>query len=434
MMDFIWLFFIASFAGWVLETITAAIKQKRFMNRGLVNAPFCILYGSTLVFITVFSRELDGVWLFLGATLVATFFEWVAGHLIEKLYSEKWWNYSARKWNLDGYICLSASLTWGTLAFFMVKWGNAFVIKVFYLIPILIGKGLLVALSAILILDIFATIMVISRKNTDESFWYEVDCFFDKVTFGISNHLYNRINKRIETAYPEKVNITKEKARPDIFAYGLCFSKVFLLFFIGSFLGDVTETIYCRIEGGVWMSRSSLVWGPFSIVWGLGIALATMLLYKYKDKLNTFLFVVGSLLGGIYEYVCSVFTEIAFGKVFWEYSHMPFNLEGRINLLYCFFWGIATVVWMKYLYPKFSSWIEKIPVKIGKISTFVLVIFMCFNMVVSSLALIRSTQREQGIEAETVWQQAIDERFSDERLAKIYPNMIQVEKDTEIKR
>ena len=182
------------------------------------------------------------------------------------------------------------------------------------------------------------------------------------------------------------------------------------------------------------MSRSSLVWGPFSIVWGLGIALATMLLYKYKDKLNTFLFVVGSLLGGIYEYVCSVFTEIAFGKVFWEYSHMPFNLEGRINLLYCFFWGIATVVWMKYLYPKFSSWIEKIPVKIGKISTFVLVIFMCFNMVVSSLALIRSTQREQGIEAETVWQQAIDERFSDERLAKIYPNMIQVEKDTEIKR
>lgn len=426
-MDFIWLFFVASFAGWGLETITAAIKQKRFINRGLVNAPFCVLYGSALVFITVFCKELDGFWLFLGATLVATLFEWMAGHLIEKLYSEKWWDYSNRKGSLHGYICLSTSLTWGVLAFFMVKWGNALVIKAFHLLPTSIGKGLIIALSVVLILDVFATFMVISHKNAGESFWYEVDRFFDKLTFGISNHLYNRINKRIETAYPEKVNVTKEEARPDAFAYGLCFSKVFLLFFVGSFLGDVTETIYCRIAGGVWMSRSSLVWGPFSIVWGLGIALATMLLYKCKDKPDTFLFAVGSLLGGLYEYICSIFTEIAFGKVFWEYSHMPFNLGGRINLLYCFFWGIAAVVWMKHLYPKFSNWIEKIPVKMGKISTWALVIFMCVNMAVSSLALMRSTQRGHGIEAEKVWQQVMDERFSDERLAKIYPNMIQVE-------
>lgn len=39
---------------------------------------------------------------------------------------------------------------------------------------------------------------------------------------------------------------------------------------------------------GVWMSRSSVVWGPFSIVWGLAIALVTALLYKYKDRSNTF--------------------------------------------------------------------------------------------------------------------------------------------------
>ena len=134
-----------------------------------------------------------------------------------------------------------------------------------------------------------------------------------------------------------------------------------------------------------------------------------------------------NVLGGAYEYICSVFTEIAFGKVFWEYSHMPLNLGGRINLLYCFFWGIAVVVWMKHIYPKFSNWIEKISVKIGKITIQVLVIFMCINMTVSSLALIRSTQREQSIEAETVWQRVMDERFPDERLAKIYPNMIQVD-------
>ena len=84
------------------------------------------------------------------------------------------------------------------------------------------------------------------------------------------------------------------------------------------------------------MSRSSLVWGPFSIVWGLAIALVTQVLYKYKDRSAFWLFGMGTLLGGAYEYLCSVFTELVFGKVFWDYSWMPFNLGGRINLLYCF--------------------------------------------------------------------------------------------------
>lgn len=426
-MNYIWLLFVASFAGWVLETTTSAIKQKRFSNRGAVNMPLCILYGFALVFITVFCKELDGFWLFVGATLVATVFEWAAGHLIERLYSEKWWDYSQRKWNLDGYVCVSASLIWGALAFLMVKWGNVAVIKLFQLLPISLRKIVIIFLIVMLLLDILATIMVISHRNTNDTTWHKLDCFYDKITFKLGNRIYERINKRIEDAYPEKIFIEKEKENPEIFAYGLCFSKVFLLFFIGSFLGDITETIYCRVAGGVWMSRSSLVWGPFSIVWGLGIAMATVLLYRYKNKSDTFLFIVGSLLGGLYEYVCSVFTEIAFGKVFWEYSHMPFNLGGRINLLYCFFWGIAAVVWMKYLYPRFSDWIERIPKKVGKVATVLLVLFMSANMIVSSMALVRSTEREHDIVAESGWQKVMDNRFPDERLSKIYPNMIQVD-------
>ena len=78
-------------------------------------------------------------------------------------------------------------------------------------------------------------------------------------------------------------------------------------------MGDLTETVYCRITSGVWMSRSSVVYGPFSIVWGLGCAFLTALLYKYKDKNDRYIFVYGTVLGGAYEYVCSVFTELVFG-------------------------------------------------------------------------------------------------------------------------
>ena len=174
------------------------------------------------------------------------------------------------------------------------------------------------------------------------------------------------------------------------------------------------------------MSRSSLVWGPFSIVWGFAIAAVTVLLYRYRNRSDRFLFLMGTVLGGAYEYLCSVFTELVFGTVFWDYSKIPFNLGGRINLLYCIFWGFAAVIWFKALYPWLSRKIERMPKKIGKLVTWCLIVFMCVNMAVSAMALVRSRERSLGIEAQTTWQEVMDERFDDERLEKIYPNMIRV--------
>ena len=162
-------------------------------------------------------------------------------------------------------------------------------------------------------------------------------------------------------------------------------------------------------------------------MWGVAIAAASLLLYKYRDRSDRFLFLAGTFLGGAYEYLCSVLSELVFGKVFWDYSKMMFNLGGRINLLYCFFWGIAAVVWMKGLYPVFSGWIEKIPLAAGKVLTWILVLFFVVNMSVSGLALIRSDQRSEQIPAEYQWQKWMDEHFDDARLQKIYPNAIEVD-------
>ena len=172
------------------------------------------------------------------------------------------------------------------------------------------------------------------------------------------------------------------------------------------------------------MSRSSLVWGPFSVVWGLAIALVTVLLYKDRDKQEHHIFWVGVFLGGAYEYMCSVFTEIVFGKVFWDYSAMPFNLGGRINLLYCFFWGIAAVVWIKGLYPKAARLIEAILQKTGRLLTGVFMVFMVMNICVSVMALVRYDTRADGEMAVYGWERLMDERFDDARMERIYPNAI----------
>lgn len=425
--ELIWLFLIYSFLGWMLETILAATEQRRFVNRGLINGPLCTIYGVPIVILTIFGQELPLFWLFLGAMIVATVTEWIGGHIIERFYHERWWDYSDVKWNLDGYICLPASLVWGVLGTVSMRWGNGLLIRLYGFLPEGIGHLLVWILAGMLVLDVAATIFALSGIGRSTQKWEAVDSWFTSISLRIGQWLYGHVDRRIHRAYPKTVQIEKPQRDKTVFAAGCCMQKLVWLFFIGCLLGDITETIFCRITAGVWMSRSSLVWGPFSIVWGFAIAAVTDLLYKYKDRSDRFLFLMGTALGGAYEYLCSVLSEMVFGTVFWDYSEIPFNLGGRINLLYCFFWGFAAVAWFKIFYPVISGWIEKLPIGAGRILTWVIVVFMCCNMAVSTMALIRSNERSQGIPATQSWQQTMDERFPDERMEKIYPNAIKVE-------
>ncbi len=203
--------------------------------------------------------------------------------------------------------------------------------------------------------------------------------------------------------------------------------KLLWIFMISAFLGDIIETIYCRIVGGAWMSRSGVLYGPFSIVWGLGAVVLTLVLYRFVKKADRYIFVIGALLGGVYEYVCSVFTEIVFGTVFWDYSHMPFHIHGRTNLLYMVFWGILAVVWIRLVYPSLSKIIEKIPPTAGKIATWVMIAFMICNALLSSLAMARYTQRQEGIAPANVVDEFLDMTYEDEVIERVWPNAVIVE-------
>ena len=419
----LWLFLCYSFLGWVLETATAAVRKKRFVNRGMVNGPFCVIYGIAAALITSTTGELHGFWLFLDCVILATVIEWVAGHLIERWYRERWWNYENIRWNLDGYISLPTSLFWGALGVLVARFGNRLLLSLFGMLPSLLGRLTVFILTGLIAVDIIATAAVLSGRSRREEQWKATDRWLTSISRHLGDKIYGWVNRRIEKAYVVTRTEKKREAEAEgVFAAGCGFYKLVMLFIVGAFLGDITETIFCRITAGYWMSRSSVVWGPFSIVWGLAIAAATALLYRYRNRSDGFLFFAGTFLGGAYEYLCSVFTEIVFGTVFWDYSKIPFNLGGRINLLYCFFWGIAAVIWLKILYPFISGWIEKIPMRIGKILTWVLLIFMIVNMMVSALALARMDARASGIPAENVLEEWLDSSYNDDVMNRIYPN------------
>lgn len=419
--DFLLLFYTYSFLGWLLETAVATIKEKDFRNRGFVSGPFCFIYGFAAVVLTLFLNDLKGdpFFLFSGCAVMSTTIEWFTGKLLERIKLRKWWDYSHKKWNFDGYICLEYSILWGILGMAVILAGNDFLMVLFGFLPSLVRTVTLWVLTALAVIDISASLMstlhvgikiipLLRWSKTLQTWTYRLGEW-------VSAHVEYRIARSYAPVREETQTLEKEEITCDL-------TQLFWLLVIGALLGDLVETIFCRITAGRWMSRSSLVWGPFSMVWGLAIAVATALLYRDRDKDDRYIFLFGTFLGGAYEYACSVFTELIFGQVFWDYSAIPFNLGGRINLLYCFFWGIAAVVWIKLLYPFFSYVIQKLLNGRKRFLTTVMACFMALNIAVSMLALIRYDSRSKGIPASHSWEITIDQHFPDTRMERIYPN------------
>lgn len=421
-----YLFFAYSFLGWLGEVLTNAVRKRRYQDCGVLNGPLCILYGIGGLIISFALGDLQQSWFFLlglGA-VYATVLEWIAGHILERVSHTRWWDYSDRKFNLDGYICLGASVLWGLLSVFMVKWGNPLLLFLFDLIPGGVRAAVLWAGIVVFAIDAVGTFLTMLGLRYRWPPAEAVENRLANLTLRAGLWILGRVERRMTKAHPAVTFEREKKARATVFAAGCSPYKIVLLFIIGAFLGDVVETIFCRITAGYWMSRSSLVWGPFSIVWGLAIALVTLLLYRYKDKSASWLFVTGTLLGGAYEYLCSVFTEVVFGAVFWDYSAIPFNLGGRINLLYCFFWGFAAVAWFKVFYPPLSRMIERIPRIFGKVLTWCLCLFMVADMAVSSMALVRYNQRLEGIPPRNEVAVYLDEHYDDARMQAVYPKAV----------
>lgn len=427
----LWLFFCYSFLGWVLETAVSAVRLHRYVDRSVLFGPLCACYGITAVLLTVGLPELRGnyFFLFLGSAICSTVVEWIAGHLLEKATHTRWWDYSNRRGNLDGYICVGSFLLWGVLGLAAVQWINPLLLALYRWLPPLVGEILLWVLLALLAADIAGTVLTLCGVRSSLPPLENLNSRLAALSVRLGEWILRRAEGRIQKAHPGAVfSRRREKTTVSPFARGASFYSILLLFFIGGVAGDLAETIFCRLKMGWWMSRSSVVWGPFSIVWGLALAAATLFLYKYRDRSASFFFVAGTLLGGLYEYLCSVFTELVFGTVFWDYSAIPFNLGGRINLLYCFFWGIAAVMWMRYGYPLVLKLMKKVRSHIRPWMTAALAVFMAVNMLTSALALARYDARTSGEAPNGQLEVFLDEHFDNARMEHIYPNAKKVTK------
>lgn len=229
--------------------------------------------------------------------------------------------------------------------------------------------------------------------------------------------------KRLLRRAPANSVIDYEENKTKNFAAGINFYKIALICISGSFAGVVVELLWCLIRNGYIESRAGLVYGPFNLLYGVGAVALTLILYRYRNRSAAFSFIGGIVIGSVVEYVLSWGQEALFGSTSWDYSNIPFNINGRICLLYSVFWGFLGVIWIKSIYPRVAKIILKIPNKAGKIITVALTVFMIFNALMSLFSVWRWSERVHNVPAATAADRFFDERFPDSRMEKIFANM-----------
>ena len=110
---FIW-FIIYAFLGWLWESIITSIPQRRFVNRGFLNGPYCPIYGAgALLFIFGTNTIENPILRFLAGGVLACTLEYITSWLLEKIFHARWWDYAPRYFNLNGRICLEGFLLFG---------------------------------------------------------------------------------------------------------------------------------------------------------------------------------------------------------------------------------------------------------------------------------------------------------------------------------
>ena len=201
------LFIIYSVAGWCMEVICKLIQYKRFINRGFLIGPWCSIYGYGALLITFLLQKYtdDALVLFVMAIVVCGTLEYLTSYFMEKIFKARWWDYSQRKFNLNGRICLGTIIPFGLLGLFIMYVSNPFLIEKLELLPELWLNIIFWTILTMYVVDnIVSGVVVRSIKTADMSASKETDNT-EEITKKVKEILQAKsiLHRRLINAYPK---------------------------------------------------------------------------------------------------------------------------------------------------------------------------------------------------------------------------------------
>lgn len=213
------LFFIYAILGWIIETTLVSIEKRKFVNRGFLIGPYCPIYGFGGLAITILLKNYtkDPIVLFLMAVIICGTLEYFTSYIMEKIFKARWWDYSAKKYNINGRICLETVVPFGILGCLVMYVLNPITFKYLNML----SNSMLNIISAICF-TIFITDNIVSY-NVISSFTKTVKTInvgkikdnTEEITKKVREVLIGKsfFNKRLMEAYPNLQAKIKEKAR-----------------------------------------------------------------------------------------------------------------------------------------------------------------------------------------------------------------------------
>ena len=198
------LFIIYSFLGWIVEVIANLIENKKFINRGFLIGPYCPIYGVGLLIIINFLKSYVNSYIivFVMSMFICMTLEYLTSYVMEKLFNARWWDYSDKKFNLNGRVCLETTIPFGLGGMAIMYIVNPVIQKVLNLF----SNNVLIIISSILFL-IFLTDLIISLivilKVKDISF-KKIKDNTEEINRKVKDYLMNKsiLNKRLIESFP----------------------------------------------------------------------------------------------------------------------------------------------------------------------------------------------------------------------------------------
>lgn len=198
-----------------------------------------------------------------------------------------------------------------------------------------------------------------------------------------------KTNENIVKNNLEKNN-KENKVKKNKTIFGFSIWRLIAYFSIYSVLGFVIETAFGAVTKGVIESRKSFLYGPFCAIYGLGAVVMILCLQPFKKNNNT-LFWGGFVAGSVIEYLVSLIGELIFHVIWWDYSDMPLNINGRVCVYFSIFWGLLGIYLVSYINPKIDKLINFIKRKISdkalKIIEMITAVFLIVDCLLTAYAL-----------------------------------------------
>ena len=244
-------------------------------------------------------------------------------------------------------------------------------------------------------------------------------------------------------------NSAEIKNKKQFTILGFSIWKIIIYFIIYSIIGFIIETTFGLITKGVIESRKNFLYGPFCCIYGVGGLVAIVGLQKFK-KNNYTIFLGGAIIGSVVEYFISLIGEFIFHIKWWDYSNLPFNINGRICIAFSVLWGFLAIFFVRNLHPHVEKFVNKFSKKTIKIIAIFGIIFLSINLIITSLALevfFARLVKDYDLELKDMDNYIVrigdlynnpkikeisDKIFTNEKMLKTFPNIKVTNKDGEI--